>query len=59
MDQALYQKLLETGFQRGQKPVRLLGVGIRLSSDEEANQLALFDAETTLLSEAPDHQNDD
>ncbi|HEY3700422.1 MAG TPA: DNA polymerase IV [Spongiibacteraceae bacterium] len=38
---ALFAKLLETGFQRGQQPVRLLGVGVRLA-DKIADQLELF-----------------
>lgn len=38
---ALFTKLLETGFQRGQQPVRLLGVGVRLA-DKIADQLELF-----------------
>jgi DNA polymerase-4 len=54
IDYALYKKLLETGFRRGHKPVRLLGAGVRLSGDEEANQLGLFGTETTMLSEASD-----
>lgn len=41
-----YQKLLETGYRRANKPVRLLGVGIRLREErrDEArkNQLGLF-----------------
>jgi DNA polymerase-4 len=35
-------KLLETGFQRGQQPVRLLGVGIRLGDDGNEHQMPLF-----------------
>jgi len=37
-----FAKLLETGFQRGQRPVRLLGIGVRLAEREVANQLDLF-----------------
>jgi DNA polymerase IV len=37
-----FEKLLETGFQRGQKPVRLLGVGVRLAEDGMNGQLELF-----------------
>lgn len=37
-----FAKLLETGFQRGQRPVRLLGIGVRLSQRDVANQLDLF-----------------
>jgi DNA polymerase-4 len=54
IDLALYQKLLETGFRRGNKAVRLLGAGVRLSSEEEANQLGLFSAETTSVSHSID-----
>jgi DNA polymerase-4 len=39
---ALFEKLLCVGYQRGQKPVRLLGVGLRLREDGLRNQLALF-----------------
>ncbi len=37
-----FEKLLETGFQRRQKPVRLLGVGVRLAADRSDAQLELF-----------------
>jgi hypothetical protein len=33
---------LSTGFQRGQKPVRLLGIGVRLRDDLSQYQLTLF-----------------
>jgi DNA polymerase-4 len=59
IDQGLYRKLLETGFQRGRKPVRLLGAGVRLAGDEETNQLSLFGGETTLSPEAPDEESED
>lgn len=39
---ALFAKLLETGFQRGQRPVRLLGIGVRLASEKTYDQLELF-----------------
>ena len=45
IDQVQFYKLLDTGFQRGQRPVRLLGVGVRLDEDEDdlnVNQLGLF-----------------
>jgi DNA polymerase IV len=38
----VFAQLLETGFQRGQRPVRLLGVGVRLATDKMAMQLELF-----------------
>jgi len=34
--------LMEQAWQRGQRPVRLLGVGIRLKAREDAQQLGLF-----------------
>lgn len=45
LDHDQFDKLLETAFQRGGKPVRLLGAGIRLSEDEDVHQLGLFSAE--------------
>jgi DNA polymerase-4 len=39
---ALFEKLLCAGYLRGSKPVRLLGVGVRLRDDGLRNQLALF-----------------
>jgi DNA polymerase-4 len=39
---ALFEKLLCSAYQRGHKPVRLLGVGVRLREDGVRNQLALF-----------------
>jgi len=39
---ALFEKLLSTGYQRGQKPVRLLGIGVRLRDEDSHHQLALF-----------------
>jgi DNA polymerase-4 len=54
IDAILFNKLLETGFERGNKPVRLLGAGVRLASEEEENQLALFESATTLLSQTDD-----
>ncbi|MFP5392581.1 MAG: DNA polymerase IV, partial [Gammaproteobacteria bacterium] len=40
---ALYRQLMETGWQRRAMPVRLLGVGVRLSDTEMVEQLSLFD----------------
>ena len=47
IDEAACYKLLETAHQRGKRPVRLLGVGVRLDEDEDINQLGLFSEETT------------
>ncbi len=35
-------KLMDTAFQRGQQPVRLLGVGVRLGENLHLDQLSLF-----------------
>lgn len=48
LDAAQCGKLLETAWRRGMRPVRLLGVGVRL--DEEDSQLGLFVGETGALS---------
>jgi DNA polymerase-4 len=50
-DPALFRQLVETGFQRGQRPVRLLGVGVRLSEDEAIHQFGLFGSDAGLLPE--------
>lgn len=42
IDMALCHTLLDTAWQRGRRPVRLLGVGVRLAEDEDAQQLGLF-----------------
>jgi DNA polymerase-4 len=42
IDPAGYQRLCKTGFARGNKPVRLLGVGIRLRSNHRFLQLELL-----------------
>ena len=49
LDCAVFQQLVETGFQRGQRPVRLLGVGVRLTEDEVIHQLGLFGGDAALL----------
>lgn len=54
LDVALCRKLLETAHQRGHRPVRLLGVGVRLEEDEYFNQLGLFGEETTVLTSQGD-----
>ncbi len=38
----MFAKLLETGYQRGCQPVRLLGAGVRLGEAENIEQLSLF-----------------
>jgi DNA polymerase-4 len=42
LNTAVFEKLLETGFQRRHLPVRLLGVGVRLRSGSVEQQLDLF-----------------
>ncbi|WP_017429736.1 DNA polymerase IV [Vreelandella jeotgali] len=42
VDDAPFASLLDAGWQRGQRPVRLLGVGYRLAEPAPASQLALF-----------------
>lgn len=54
LDLAMFQQLVETGFQRGQRPVRLLGAGVRLAEDEVIHQLGLFGGESALLPEVTD-----
>jgi DNA polymerase-4 len=47
-DRALFMALTEEAWQRGRKPVRLIGVGYRLAAAQEgaaAVQLPLFGAE--------------
>ena len=41
---AQFEKLMETGYRRGDQPVRLLGVGVRLGESDQLEQLSLFDA---------------
>jgi DNA polymerase-4 len=43
---AQFEKLLDTGFQRGRQPVRLLGCGVRLGAAANVTQLSLFGNET-------------
>lgn len=54
LDCAVFQQLVETGFQRGQRPVRLLGVGVRLTEDAVIHQLGLFGGEVPLMPEMTD-----
>jgi DNA polymerase IV len=42
-----YRHLMETGWLRASRPVRLLGVGVRLSDTESVEQLSLFDERAT------------
>jgi DNA polymerase-4 len=44
---AIYSHLMETGWLRAGRPVRLLGVGVRLSDTEQVEQLGLFDERAT------------
>jgi DNA polymerase-4 len=44
---AIYTHLMETGWLRASRPVRLLGVGVRLSDTEQVEQLSLFDERAT------------
>jgi DNA polymerase-4 len=45
LDAAVFARLLDTGFRRGRKPVRLLGVGVGVQEDSERpDQLGLFGA---------------
>lgn len=44
------RKLLDTAHQRGKRPVRLLGVGVRLEEEDDFLQLGLFEDETEHLS---------
>ena len=42
-----FARLMETGWQRASRPVRLLGVGVRLGDTEHVEQLSLFDEHAT------------
>lgn len=46
-------------FQRGNKLLRLLSAGVRLASEEDVNRLGLFGAETTVLADMPDDEDED
>jgi DNA polymerase-4 len=43
-----FARLMETGWQRASRPVRLLGVGVRLGEADNVEQLSLFDEHTTV-----------
>jgi DNA polymerase-4 len=58
LDDTLFQKLLETGFQRGGKPVRLLGAGVRVGEEEDIHQLGLFAGELAGQTSLPGDEND-
>lgn len=45
---AQLEKLMETGFARGNQPVRLLGVGVRLGEAVSIEQMRLFDDANTV-----------
>ncbi|HEU4373472.1 MAG TPA: DNA polymerase IV, partial [Telluria sp.] len=45
---AQLEKLMETGFARGNQPVRLLGVGVRLGEAASIEQMRLFDDAITV-----------
>lgn len=43
VDTELLEVLLQEGFSRaGEKPVRLLGVGVKLADEEDSQQLEMF-----------------
>jgi DNA polymerase IV len=46
LDATQFAKLMETGYERGRQPVRLLGVGIRLREEDRLQQLGLFEGDS-------------
>jgi DNA polymerase-4 len=42
-----FERLMETGWLRASRPVRLLGLGVRLGETENVEQLSLFDERAT------------
>jgi DNA polymerase-4 len=48
LDAQQCRTLLDTAWQRGRRPVRLLGVGVRLNEDEDLSQLGLFGEDDTV-----------
>ncbi|WP_233575465.1 DNA polymerase IV [Noviherbaspirillum saxi] len=52
VDAAVCATLLDTAWQRGRRPVRLLGVGVRLTEEEDVMQLGLFADDMAELAEA-------
>jgi len=51
LDAQQCRQLLEAAHRRSTRPVRLLGVGVRLQEEERRRQLGLFGEETTVVSE--------
>ncbi len=47
VDPAACARLLETAWLRAERPVRLIGVGVRLTEEDDLSQLGLFDAFVT------------
>lgn len=45
LDVATFERLLATGFERGNRPVRLMGAGVRVSDAPAGEQAALFESE--------------
>jgi DNA polymerase-4 len=41
-DPVQFARLMETGYQRRKRPVRLLGLGVRLGEEASLEQLSLF-----------------
>ena len=42
LDETQFRRLLDTAFQRGNRPVRLLGLGVRVQEEDDLLQLGLF-----------------
>lgn len=53
-DPAVFDHLLETAWERGQRPVRLLGIGVRLDHPAVDRQLGLFEAPGAVDETSPD-----
>ncbi|MGJ8517305.1 DNA polymerase IV [Carnimonas sp. LMG 33810] len=53
---ANFAELFERAWQRGQRPVRLVGVGIRLRDAEDSRQLGLFSTAPDEASSVPEDQ---
>lgn len=54
LDAAQCRRLLDTAWRRGRRPVRLLGVGVRLDEEDGVGQLGLFVADGAALSSGDD-----